>query len=592
MQTISIANLLQYFSPLRLARPIFDKELRVASRRRRGYVLRCAYVLLLMVFIALVWLSAVQLRGGGAVSRAHMQAAARTITLGIVWFQFIGAQLAAVTMMSTAISEEVYGRTLCVLMTTPLSRRQVVMGKFSSRLFQILLLVATSLPLLAIVRVLGGIPWGYLVVSLCVTAATVIFVGAVSLLCSVLCRRAYVVVIVSILSVAFLFILAPLFAVILLQSRMSEQEALEMILYWNPLVLLYRYTDFATAPGTHALVSATQIITCCVLLLSATAGILACSVRLVTSVALRHAMGEPSLLDRLRRRQVEEDVADGSPRARRRGIRRVVGPPMIWKEMTCTISRRERFATAAVLGIEGLLIVVSYSFPAVMGVLGYGAAHIAYLWALLGLAVFFTVTASATGIARERETRAWPLLLMTPLSDTEIVVGKFLGVLRRCGLIWLSLLAYIAAFAAAQCLHPVAIVHMTLIILSALVFLSGTGFYFGSRCRRTADAVTANLVLAGTLWCILPILVETMAYGLGADGKAGTSLVCATVPFGQAVAMLLITLDGSDVSITWFGWSLDAWGAAEIMLISMAGYTLASLAFTWRAVRAFRRRIF
>ena len=64
-----------------------------------------------------------------------------------------------------------------------------------------------------------------------------------------------------------------------------------------------------------------------------------------------------------------------------------------------------------ILGIEGLLIVVSYTFPAVMGILGYEVTHIAYVWVLLGLAVLFTITASTTVISRERETRAWPLLL-------------------------------------------------------------------------------------------------------------------------------------------------------------------------------------
>ena len=157
--------------------------------------------------------------------------------------------------------------------------------------------MATSLPLLAIVRVLGGIPWAYLVVSLCVTAATVVFVGAVSLFFSVLCRRTYVVVIVSILSVAFVFAVLPLLGLILLHVRISDHALLEMCLYWNPLLLLYRYTDATMTPRANVSVSAMQIVTCCTLLLSATAGILACSVRLVKSVALRHAMGEPSLLE-------------------------------------------------------------------------------------------------------------------------------------------------------------------------------------------------------------------------------------------------------------------------------------------------------
>jgi hypothetical protein len=39
-----------------LTGPIFDKELRVSSRRRRNYVLRSVYVALFLVFVSLIWI--------------------------------------------------------------------------------------------------------------------------------------------------------------------------------------------------------------------------------------------------------------------------------------------------------------------------------------------------------------------------------------------------------------------------------------------------------------------------------------------------------------------------------------------------------
>ncbi|MGE5297355.1 MAG: ABC transporter permease, partial [Solirubrobacterales bacterium] len=298
-------RLLRPFASLGGPGPLFDKELRVASRRRRGYVLRCAYVLFLMVYIAAVWIPAVEIHGSAASSRAQMEAAAKTITLNIVWFQFFAAQLVAIAMLSTAISDEVYGRTLCVLLTTPLSNRQVILNKLSSRLFQVLLLVATSLPLLAVVRVLGGIPWDFLIVSLCVTAATVVFVGSTSLFFSVLCRRSYTVVIVSVLAIAAIFFVAPFIIGGLSRGMLSARAFLATTLFWNPFFLLYRFTDYTISPRQQ-FVSVLQIISCCALLLSMSMVLLACSVRLVRSVALHRAMGEPALWDRLRRRHIEE----------------------------------------------------------------------------------------------------------------------------------------------------------------------------------------------------------------------------------------------------------------------------------------------
>jgi len=570
--------------------PLFDKELRVASRRRRGYALRCVYVLFLMVFIAAIWIPTVEVRSG-ATSRAQMEAAAKTITMSIVWFQFFAAQLVAVAMMSSAISDEVYSRTLAVLLTTPLSNRQVILNKLSSRLFQVLLLVATSLPLLAVVRVLGGIPWGFLVVSLCVTAATVVFAGSISLFFSVLCRRSYMVVIVSVLAIAAIFVIAPFILGGLFRGMLSPSAFLTTTLFWNPFLLLYRFTDYTISPRQQ-FVSVLQIISCCTLLLSMSMVLLACSVRLVRSVALHRAMGEPSLLDRLKRKRFEETPVSAKPsRKQRPEIRRVVGPPMVWKEMTCTLSRRERFATAIVLGIEGLLVVIAYSFGALMAFLDYGMAHIMYVWAFLGLAVLFTITSSATVLSVERESRTWPVLLMTPLTDREILVGKFVGVMRRCGPIWLALLAYVVAFTWAKCFHPIAIVHTILISMTFLPFLSAIGFYFGTRFHRTGEAVTASLLLAGAVWAvpvILGMLVEGVMRG---HWNGGTSVAFATVPFGEALAMVFTALDGSDEKMRWFGHGLDAGGAALVMLASMAVYMLASLGFAWRAVRGFRRRV-
>jgi len=47
-----------------LTGPIFDKELRVSSRRRRNYVLRSAYLLVLVVLVAAAW-SIALLKGSG-----------------------------------------------------------------------------------------------------------------------------------------------------------------------------------------------------------------------------------------------------------------------------------------------------------------------------------------------------------------------------------------------------------------------------------------------------------------------------------------------------------------------------------------------
>jgi ABC-type transport system involved in multi-copper enzyme maturation permease subunit len=110
-----------------LTGPIFDKELRVSSRRRRNYVLRFVYLALLTIFLALVWFEEVSYRGAAVYTVSRMARAGQSIILTIVWFQFCATQLAAIIMLSTSISDEIYHRTLGVLMTTPINAFQIVM---------------------------------------------------------------------------------------------------------------------------------------------------------------------------------------------------------------------------------------------------------------------------------------------------------------------------------------------------------------------------------------------------------------------------------------------------------------------------------
>ena len=153
--------------------PSLAKELRSTSRRARHYVLRFVYVSVLALFVAAAWLG--WTRPGASVSplyaASRMSEAGKQIIVWVVWFQFFAAQLAAIVLMSTSVSGEVSRRTLGVLMTTPLTGLQIVMGKLLGGTCQLLGLLAISFPVLAVVRVFGGVPWGYVVAGLCITPA-------------------------------------------------------------------------------------------------------------------------------------------------------------------------------------------------------------------------------------------------------------------------------------------------------------------------------------------------------------------------------------------------------------------------------------
>ena len=102
--------------------PLFTKELLVTSRRPRYYLLRFAYASLLGLFIALVWLAFIEsARGATAAYRiAHMSRMGEQIVSFIVCFQFGIAQFVSIILLSSAVNEEIYHRTLVPILTTPI----------------------------------------------------------------------------------------------------------------------------------------------------------------------------------------------------------------------------------------------------------------------------------------------------------------------------------------------------------------------------------------------------------------------------------------------------------------------------------------
>ncbi len=129
------------FNPTWLTGPIFDKELRIASRRKRNYLLRFIYLMLLTFFVALTWWRVVDFNptGNTAYGVSRMAEVGKAVVTAIIWFQFVAAQLIAISTLSNAIGEEINSRTLGVLMTTPITSFQIVFGKLSSKLLHVFL---------------------------------------------------------------------------------------------------------------------------------------------------------------------------------------------------------------------------------------------------------------------------------------------------------------------------------------------------------------------------------------------------------------------------------------------------------------------
>ncbi|MHC4658381.1 MAG: ABC transporter permease [Planctomycetota bacterium] len=528
-----------------------------------------------------------------------MARAGQTIISFIIWFQFFATQLVAIIMLSTSISDEIYNRTLGLLMTTPINSFQIVMGKLFSKLLQLILLMAITLPLLAIVRVFGGVPWVYVLSSLCITLTAVIFVGSLSLFFSIFNRRAYVVIIITILTVGVLFALIPLLTVLVvettdLERSVSEKTLASVLFHPNPYGMLIYGTQMMVNPRGMGPISLSWPLHCGIML-AASAAVLSLSVNRVRKVALRQATGQLDTFKPRRRRRKKsssQTIVSDEPTG---PIRRINGSPTIWKELRTPIFRRHKIAAFVIIGISLVVLFTTYLLWEMENDLDQDEVHMLYVSIFMGLGMLFTIVLPATCITSEKESRSWPLLLATTLSDGQILFGKFIGILRRCLPIWLFLFGHLCLFALIGYIHAVAILQMGIVVTWIIVFLSCTGLYFSSRFKRTTTAVIMNFAWAAFIWALVPLLMFLLAEEARLFDDDLAEDYMDTNPFIQTVVVMAGTV-GKRTTPGDYDWvgdrSLDVFETTCWLLVYMLGYISVGMLFAWRARCRLRRNIF
>ncbi len=611
-------GLLLAFRPKWLTGPIFEKELRVSSRRRRNYVLRFFYILLLTIFVAMVWLSVAQYQGNVTYQRSRMASVGKEIVITIVFFQFIATQILAIVMLSTAISDEIYHRTLGLLMTTPITSLQVVMGKVLSKLLQLGLLLAITLPMLAIIRVFGGVPWSYLLSSCCITLTAVLFAGSVSLLLSINSRRAYAVIIRSGFVLACFYLFIPLILVAMagfflpLSGSLpigargsSAQWGWTVLSHLNPFYSMWVTTEQMMSP--HGKAQFFWPIHCAIML-GLSALILTWSAKIVRKVALRQITGQLNPGQRNGRAQSPSrngSAATPNPVSQDR-IKRVVGPAVVWKELRAPfiqgVGHRNSY-----IGLGATLAVLALTYLSGLwdGSLDQNFWHASYGLLFIFIGIIVTTVFSATRITTEKESQTWSLLLATPLDDRDILLGKAVSAFRRCLPVWGLLAAHVILFVLVGYIHPIAILHLIIIVTWLTCFITGAGLYFSARFARTTSAVTACFGLMLGLWAVGPILVGLLNFIVGpAEGglfvrymlghpAIQTHLVLAGaggVENGQAALGVLQYGERSVLSL-----GLEPFGVEDmtfILAVTATIYISAGLAFFYGAKRRLRSHAF
>ena len=142
-----------------LGGPVFGKELVELARRRRYFATRLLYgfALLFAMFIAWQGSSFAVTIGGQTPTLADVAQLAGWLFLAVSYVQYLAVYVFVPLMLAGTICSEREEHTLELLFTTHLRDREIVLGKVGSRLAVVLLLFLSGLPVLAIIRLFGGI---------------------------------------------------------------------------------------------------------------------------------------------------------------------------------------------------------------------------------------------------------------------------------------------------------------------------------------------------------------------------------------------------------------------------------------------------
>ena len=500
-----------------LGGPIFSKELIISSKRKRNYFIRFAYPAILGTFLVFVWINVYSL-GSSSTTLYQISQMARVgyyVSTAIIWFQFIVIQILAVMMLSTAIGDEIYHKTLGVLMTTPISSFQIVMGKLLSRLVQLLLIIAISMPVLSIMRVFGGIQWNYILSSVCITMTASIFAGTISLFFSIYNRQSHMVVSRTLLACFFLYA-GPLIAYAILRSlnyTFFSNLIVELHLFFiNPFLQMLKNSSSRIPILPITLISWPYH---CLIMLGLSAAVILWSSFCVRKVGLRQITGQAGLfLTRKERKIADKKLLAGYSKTQAsEKIRDIKWPPVIWREISNPLIKQNRFATIISIILSFIFLIAAYGLCIYYEVLGKQGTQTVFILVYFFIVLIRTTTFASTSITSEKETRSWPILLLSTLTDKEIVFGKILGSCIRAWPYWLILITHIVVFSLAGIISLYVFIPLMFVMASSVLLVSALGVMFSSICKRSSTSSTINTLaflvftLPITACCCVPTYI-------------------------------------------------------------------------------------
>ena len=420
-------SVLRRASDLLPTNPIVERLVGVAGRRRRDLLVRGGVLGSLMGLVLLMLL-------GGDTDLRELAQRGSTAFTTISYGQVFAICLITPLFMAGAIGQESNPRTWEILLTTPLSSLQIVLGNLFGRVAFALSLIVAILPVCLAARVFGGVRGSSVVASVAVSGCSAVFLGSLAVLLGVMRsagkRGVFVFYAGTVLALA-----ATVAGDLALRKPVGATPGVWHTTWLTPLnpFLALRseldsnaYRPWQLGPDEAGWLTRTwmgQPMTVMVVgsLLASMAMIAVATLR-VRLVGSRVEASTGFIARRLR----------GVSRTGERAPRRVWQNPVAWREASLRLStplaRAVRWI-AFVAGLVAALVVLALHQAGSLDTEGARLVLGALVMSEVVLALLVAVASSATAVSREREDGSLDILLTTPIQPGPYLLGKLRGLI-------------------------------------------------------------------------------------------------------------------------------------------------------------------
>lgn len=497
--------------------PIFARELLVAPRRPRYFVLRAAY---LTLFFVLAWTAWQSIYGFETIHRAGDFPYFATLVfplLGrvqLVLVLFISALFGA-----SSISHEKDRRTLLLLIMTRLEDRTIIVEKFLGGLLHVVGLMFAALPIFMMLLLMGGISGPQVLGTFAAGLGAALLANAIGVVVAAWREKTFQAVALTLMAV-ILWMLAVEIAAAFVdpEARFGGHPAREWWSFLSPFRAMNDLAMGSVAGGFGFLIMSAL----------ATALLLA-----FASWRLRswYPANEPIMAREPEEHEIRAEAAARPPQK----YRVVTGNPVLWREIkTRAYGHRPILVKLGYILICGIILAMTWKTtfgrPAPRVVVNADGEEVvveesssrrsptqrdlttlAVATVILGLMLLNTQ--AVTAITSERDIKALDLLLATRITPTEFIFGKLLGILYNAKEMILIPLGILIAAVATGLIEPSSFIFSVIVFLVFVAFASILGVHAALRYDSTKGAIghslgTMFLLFVGILICLFLILVS------------------------------------------------------------------------------------